>query len=495
MDASSTEGAVAVLEIGPPGRVAVGGGSAFVLAGHCHLPDEPTTAVAVQVGDARQPALRFGLPRTDVYERLAEGDPARPHAYRSGFVALPQLLPGQALGERPLSVVVRGRSGREAVVRVGELGVDAGLEVPPEAGSAEFTGTGPRVAICMAAFNPPPDLLHRQLDSIRAQSHGNWVCLISDDRSDPERYESLAAAVEGDARFVLSPSPERLGFYRNFERAMSMAPAAADFVTLCDQDDSWHRDKLERLIAGIGGAQLAYSDARVVNESWSVLQTSYWTERRNNHTNFASLLMANSVTGAASLFRRELLDDVLPFPPELHEPFHDHWLAVVALALGNISYIDDPLYDYVQHGGAVIGHSQANRKPRSPRKQLLERLRNPGPGSRRAYYFNWLQQLLSARVLELRCRDRMEPGKRRSLDRLLRADSLPGLAWLMGRRARRLWGHDETLDRELFYAYAIGRARAVSMLNAGRKRPGRLLPRDASIPAPPPSRYVDGNGG
>ncbi len=75
--------------------------------------------------------------------------------------------------------------------------------------------------------------------------------------------------MKGDPRFVLSPSPERLGFYRNFERAMSMAPAAADFVTLCDQDDSWHPDKLERLIAGIGGAQLAYSDARVVNQSWS----------------------------------------------------------------------------------------------------------------------------------------------------------------------------------------------------------------------------------
>ncbi len=197
MDASSTEGAVAVLEIGPPGRVAVGGGKCLRARRPLSSAGRADDRSLVQIGDARQPALRFGLPRTDVYERLAEGDPARPHAYRSGFVALPQLLPGQALGERPLSVVVRGRSGREAVVRVGELGVDAGLEVPPEAGSAEFTGTGPRVAICMAAFNPPPDLLHRQLDSIRAQSHGNWVCLISDDRSDPERLRVARRGREG----------------------------------------------------------------------------------------------------------------------------------------------------------------------------------------------------------------------------------------------------------------------------------------------------------
>ena len=31
-----------------------------------------------------------------------------------------------------------------------------------------------------------------------------------------------------------------------------MAPAEADFVTLCDQDDRWHPDKLERLLGGIG---------------------------------------------------------------------------------------------------------------------------------------------------------------------------------------------------------------------------------------------------
>ena len=27
-----------------------------------------------------------------------------------------------------------------------------------------------------------------------------------------------------------------------------MAPPSAEFVTLCDQDDAWHPDKLERLL-------------------------------------------------------------------------------------------------------------------------------------------------------------------------------------------------------------------------------------------------------
>ena len=143
-----------------------------------------------------------------------------------------------------------------------------------------------------------------------------------------------------------------------------MTPPEADFVALCDQDDRWHPDKLERLMDAIGDSLLVYSDARVVDRESNLVSPSYWTNRRNNYTNYASLLMANSVTGAASLFRRELLDDALPFPPPHYKAFHDHWLAVVALSLGTIAYVDDPLYDYVQHETAVIGHSGANRRPK-----------------------------------------------------------------------------------------------------------------------------------
>jgi hypothetical protein len=134
----------------------------------------------------------------------------------------------------------------------------------------------------------------------------------------------------------------------------------------------------------------------------------------------------------------------------------------------------------------VIGHSTANRRPRPVRQHLRERLRNPGGGSRLVYYYNWFQQLLFAELLRIRCWERMTPAKRRTLKRLLSADSgVLGLTWLLGRRARKLWGRTETLDRELFYSYALLRRRAVSLLTLGRRRPGRWLPRDASIPAAP----------
>jgi glycosyltransferase involved in cell wall biosynthesis len=480
------EAAVAGLDIAPPKQLAVGKGNAFALAGWCYHAGARIRSLEIAVGETRTEADRIRLPRADVYERAASRDGAD-RAFHSGFVAIPRVAPVSEAQTLEVSAVLGLGGGGREIVPLASVDVLPGLDVPPESAGAAFPrGGGDRVAICMATYNPPGDLLQRQLDSIRAQTHDNWVCLISDESPDQAADERLRAAIEGDSRFVLSHNPRHLGFYRNFERALSMAPAEADFVALSDQDDRWHPRKLERLLGGIGEALLVYSDARLIAPDGEHLSDSYWTNRRNNYTNYASLVMANSVTGAASLFRRRLLDDALPLPPAHYKAFHDHWLASVALSLGEIAYVDEPLYDYVQHGTAVIGHSEANRPPKRARVHLIERLRKPGKGSRIAYYYNWQQQRLSAEVLRLRCWDRMSPSKRRTLSRLLSADRrVTGLIWLLGRRARRLWGHDETLDRELLYAYALGRRRAVSLWTAGRRQPNRVLPRDQSVPAAP----------
>ncbi len=76
------------------------------------------------------------------------------------------------------------------------------------------------------------------------------------------------------------------------------------------------------------------------------------------------MLVANSITGAATLFRREVAELALPFPDTPGLQFHDHWLGLVALAAGDIAYVDRPLYDYVQHAGAVFG--EVSRRAGAP---------------------------------------------------------------------------------------------------------------------------------
>ena len=187
---------------------------------------------------------------------------------------------------------------------------------------------------------------------------------------------------------------------------------------------------------------------------------TFWRGRRNNYTELASLLLANTVTGAASLLRRELLDLVLPFPEAVGDPFHDQWIAAVALAAGEIAYVDRPLYDYVQHGGAARGHEAAMRPWDAGR--LLDRRDPKGTWSRlrahadRSYETNVRRIALSARELEARVGERMEPGKAADVRRLARLDHTAAVVpWLALRWLRRLSGRNETMGIELSLLAAI----------------------------------------
>lgn len=318
----------------------------------------------------------------------------------------------------------------------------------------------PLVAICMATFEPDARLLEGQIGSIREQTHERWRCLISDDGSSAQRLERLRELTAGDERFEISAGGQRLGFYANFERALGMVPPEAAYVALADQDDRWYPEKLEALLAGLGGAQLVYSDMRIVDEEGAVVSETFWRGRPNNYTDLGTLLLANTVTGAASLFRRELLDLVLPFPEPVGDPFHDQWIAAVALATGEIAYVDRPLYDYVQHGGAARGHEAAMRPWAAGR--LLDR-RDPGGSlgrirthADRSYKTNVRRIALSARELEARAGGRMEPGKARAVRRLAGLDrSLAAAPWLALRSLRRLTGRNETMGIELSLLAAI----------------------------------------
>ena len=314
------------------------------------------------------------------------------------------------------------------------------------------------VAVCMATYNPDPVLFRAQVDSIRNQTGCQWHCFISDDDSDEASVDAIFSVIAGDDRFTFSPAPGRLGFYRNFERAITLATDEYDLIALSDQDDVWHPDKLSSLVGGLGDAGLIYSDQCLVKEDGTLIADTYWSTRKNNFTNIASLLIANTVTGAASLFRRSVAEHALPFPELPGEQYHDHWLGMVALALGDVHYVDRPLYDYVQHGGAVLGHEKANAglASRGIRRLDPRQWKAILGGWASAYFDVYLRLKAISQVVLERCGPEMSAKKRRTLERFAGSDrSLTGLLWLMFRPLRRLTGHDETLGMERILVRAI----------------------------------------
>ncbi len=413
-------GVRASLAASAPAVLRVGSGNAILLEGHASVPGSEIASIQVRVGRNEAPAAMHGVP--------APGALTGTGWWRA-------VVPIAAVG-RPESAAVELRlrlaDGREVARAVGSIRLDPAARTERE--RTDFTGGAGLVAICLATHNPPTELLRRQVDSIREQSHENWICLVSDDGSAPDKLRELERLLAGDERFRLMVADNRAGFYLNFERALRSVPGEAEYVAFADQDDRWDADKLETLIAALGdGDALVHSDARVVSADGELIAATMWPRGAPRAESLGGMLLTNPVVGASCLFRRSVLDSALPFPPPVGVVYHDRWIALVASLLGGIAYVDRPLYDYVQHPGAVLGHTATVEPGGQHGESRLDSIRRRYAGLRqRDFHPNWrahddvlARSVQEAEVLMLRLGGRMSEADRRAVERMR---SVPGSA-------------------------------------------------------------------
>lgn len=165
----------------------------------------------------------------------------------------------------------------------------------------------------------------------------------------------------------------------NFLTAINEVPEA-DYYMLSDQDDVWHRDKIEKLAEFIrkndtGTPLLAFSDAAVVDDDLNVISDSFvrYQDISPDRVGFNRLLLQNQVTGAACIFNNALRNILLSHKTPEHAAVHDHWLALIASAFGQILYLDEALYDYRQHDSNLLGAKKAD-----PIREASERVSASG---------------------------------------------------------------------------------------------------------------------
>jgi hypothetical protein len=407
----------------------VGAGQVVDLTGILFHPERAVRKAWLIAGE-QSTRVWIGHQRPAVTERYRAKQVPAPDGpgFRVGFS-----IPEQgADGELPLRFRVRLAGGVTVERGIPALPYTAGTGARPIA--MTWPASGPRVAICMATYKPNLAYLAAQVASIRAQSHANWVCIVCDDGSGPESQASVAALLGDDPRFVLVPHEANVGFYRNFERALQLVPEDAEFVALSDQDDTWDEDKLQTLLARFDDpeVQLVYSDMRLVDAEGNLLAGSFWNPERNRNQwhDLTALVMANTVTGGASMARAQLVrEKVLPLPAAPR--FHDHWLAGVALANGRIAFVEKPLYSYRQHGDATVGNREQVQLPDPPSVPRLLLARLIGERMHARVADHWMRAVAQkdlpeiaefATALLLRDRQNLTPAARRGLEVLAQSD-------------------------------------------------------------------------
>src|ERR1051326_108580 len=201
--------------------------------------------------------------------------------------------------------------------------------------------------------------LKEQLESFAAQTRAPDELVISDDHSTDDTLrlvEEFAATAGFPVR--LSVNESNVGTPKNFEKAISLC--RGDVILLSDQDDVWHRDKLES-VEGIFEAKpqlsLIFSDAEIVDETLRVFEGTLfdWVhfdgQKQRSVKSGRALelqLRENLVLGATVAFRATLKELVLPISGE-GPLIHDGWIVLLIAAVGEIDFIDRPLLKYRQH--------------------------------------------------------------------------------------------------------------------------------------------------
>lgn len=208
--------------------------------------------------------------------------------------------------------------------------------------------------------------LQAQLDSLLAQTRLPDQIVVFDDASQDGTWLILEAfaqqARQRGIEVLLRRQPVNVGYVRNFEAAL--AECSGEIVFLCDQDDVWHSDKIERIahrFEAEPGLTMLHTDARLVDADGRDMHVSAFkafevsrAEIRAMHAGqaFDVLLNRNIATGATMAVRLQVVRKAGSVPDGW---IHDEWLGMIASLLGKADTLEFALVDYRQHGNNQVG--------------------------------------------------------------------------------------------------------------------------------------------
>lgn len=225
-----------------------------------------------------------------------------------------------------------------------------------------------RVSVVLCTYNGQR-FLDTQLRSIAAQTLPPIEIIACDDGSTDGTVDLLAEFARSSAiPLAIRRNDERLGAARNFDQAMRLC--AGDIIAFSDQDDIWHRTKLQRLAAALDAnvdATYAFCDARLIDESGADAGGKSLLARRftlpSIRDAFASgdemrlMLKRDFIYGTTLALRASARDTIPPVPATWS---HDTWIVNVLACLGRHGVpVLAPLVRYRQHSAQASGGTGA----------------------------------------------------------------------------------------------------------------------------------------
>ena len=219
------------------------------------------------------------------------------------------------------------------------------------------------ISIAMATYNGAI-FLKEQIDSILKQTIQDIEIVVCDDCSTDKTFDILQEYASKDFRFHIYQNEEKLGFKKNFEKAVSLCNG--DYIALSDQDDIWKENHLELLLRAIKNKSLACGNSLLIDKDGKYLgmtlkyqESLDFIPEDNLKKVLSILLFRNPYQGASMMINNRLKEIALPIPDGVD--YHDTWFASVACFLDGVNYIEEPILNYRRLPNSVTGFRE-NRK-------------------------------------------------------------------------------------------------------------------------------------
>lgn len=199
-----------------------------------------------------------------------------------------------------------------------------------------------RISVCIATYNGGK-YIKEQLESILSQIGKDDEVIISDDGSTDKTLEIVKEL--NDARIKILYNNNKKGVTYNFENALTHAKG--EYIFLADQDDIWLPNKVTLSLRGLENNDFVVTNCILTDDDLNTINNSYF-KLNNSKKGFVKNLYRSSYLGCCTAFKRVLLSDVLPFPPNLYL-YHDWWIGYIADIKYNVEFIETPCLLYRRH--------------------------------------------------------------------------------------------------------------------------------------------------
>ena len=223
-----------------------------------------------------------------------------------------------------------------------------------------------KIQILLATYNGEK-FLSKQLDSIINQEYKLWEILIHDDGSIDNTISILNEYQNNYPKKIRLLIDQKIfsSASKNFFHLIKNRSKEVNLYCLCDQDDIWHKNKLDLIIKKYSSEEdkkpvLIHSDLSLIDASGKLLEDSHnkLIKFQKIFITKKSSLYYNPVPGCAMTINSALANKITY---SKYMVMHDWWMLLYAIyENATILYINFPLVKYRQHSKNVLGYKKNN---------------------------------------------------------------------------------------------------------------------------------------